>query len=104
MKATEMLEHLLSRAGEDQDFRARLLSDPEATLKDEYGFKVPEGMVLKVVEDSRSTSHLVLPPDPQLSMEEMRVISGGIGNPDDANEGTGGGDTDYTQHPIFHDN
>jgi len=55
-----MLEHLLSRAGEDEEFRARLLSDPETTLKDEYGFTVPEGMVLKVVEDSRSTSNLGL--------------------------------------------
>lgn len=104
MKATEMLEQLLSRAGEDPDFRARLLADPEGTLKDEYGFKVPEGMELKVIEDSRSTSHLVLPPDPQLSMEEMRLISGGVGSVDDSSGGTRGGDTDYTQHPIFHDN
>lgn len=104
MKATDMLEHLLSRAGEDPDFRTRLLSDPEATLRDEYGFKVPEGMALKVVEDSRSTSHLVLPPNPQLSIEEMRAISGGIGSPDEPAQGSGAGDTDYTQHPIFHDN
>ncbi len=103
VKATEMLEQLLSRAGEDPDFRTRLLADPEGTLKDEYGFKVPEGMELKVIEDSRSTSHLVLPPNPQLSTAEMRAISGGVGNVDN-NEGTGGGDTDYTQHPIFHDN
>ena len=104
MKATEMLEQLLSRACEDPDFRARLLADPEGTLKDEYGFKVPDGMVLKVIEDSRSTSHLVLPPNPQLSTEEMRAISGGVGNVDDNNVDTGGSDTDYTQHPIFHDN
>ena len=92
---------MLSRAGEDPDFRARLLSEPEATLKQEYGFAVPDGMRLKVIEDSRTTSHLVLPPNPQLSLDEMRTVSGGIGTVD--NTGSGSRDTDWQNHPIFHD-
>lgn len=102
MTAAEILEQLLSRAGEDQDFRARLLSEPEATLKQEYGFAVPDGMQLKVIEDSRTTSHLVLPPNPQLSMEEMRAVSGGIGTVEEAT-GNNSTDTDWQNHPIFHD-
>lgn len=101
MQAAEILEQLLSRAGEDPDFRARLLSEPEATLQQEYGFAVPDGMRLKVIEDSRNTSHLVLPPNPQLSLDEMRAVSGGIGAVD--NTGSGSRDTDWQNHPIFHD-
>ena len=101
MRAAEILEQMLSRAGEDPDFRARLLSEPEATLKQEYGFAVPDGMRLKVIEDSRTTSHLVLPPNPQLSLDEMRTVSGGIGTVD--NTGSGSRDTDWQNHPIFHD-
>lgn len=102
MRAAEILEQLLSRAGEDPDFRARLLSEPEATLKQEYGFAVPDGMKLKVIEDSRNMSHLVLPPNPQLSLDEMRTVSGGIGAPDNST-GSGSRDTDWQNHPIFHD-
>ena len=102
MRAAEILELLLSRAGEDPDFRARLLSKPEATLKEEYGFAVPDGMKLKVIEDSRTTSHLVLPPNPQLSLDEMRAVSGGIGAVDTSASNTSG-DTDWQNHPIFRD-
>lgn len=102
MRAAEILELLLSRAGEDPDFRARLLSEPEATLKQEYGFAVPDGMKLKVIEDSRDTSHLLLPPNPQLSLDEMHTVSGGIGALD-TSTGSGPRDTDWQNHPIFHD-
>lgn len=102
MRAAEILEQLLSRAGEDPDFRTRLLSEPEATLKQEYGFAVPDGMKLKVIEDSRTTSHLVLPPNPQLSLDEMRTVSGGIGALDNST-GSGSRDSDWQNHPIFHD-
>lgn len=102
MRAAEILELLLSRAGEDPDFRARLLSEPEATLKEEYGFAVPGGMKLKVIEDSRTMSHLVLPPNPQLSLDEMRAVSGGIGAVD-TSTGSTSGDTDWQNHPIFRD-
>ncbi|MCY3623095.1 MAG: NHLP leader peptide family RiPP precursor [Gammaproteobacteria bacterium] len=102
MRAAEILELLLSRAGEDPDFRARLLTEPEATLKEEYGFAVPDGMKLKVIEDSRTTSHLVLPPNPQLSLDEMRAVSGGIGAVD-TSTGSTSGDTDWQNHPIFRD-
>lgn len=102
MRAAEILELLLSRAGEDPDFRARLLTEPEATLKEEYGFAVPDGMKLRVIEDSRTTSHLVLPPNPQLSLDEMRAVSGGIGTVD-TSTGSTSGDTDWQNHPIFRD-
>ncbi|MDE0191508.1 MAG: NHLP leader peptide family RiPP precursor [Gammaproteobacteria bacterium] len=101
VRAAEILEQLLSRAGEDPDFRARLLTEPEATLKEEYGFAVPDGMSLKVIEDSRTTSHLVLPPNPQLSRDEMRAVSGGIGAIDSSTSTSG--DTDWQNHPIFRD-
>jgi len=73
-------------------------------LKSEYGFAVPKGVELKVIEDTRSTSHLVLPPNPQLSVEEMRVVSGGIGGADEGLENPSGStDSDWQDHPIFHD-
>ena len=98
MSTAKVLEDILSRAGEDADFRARLLSDPETTLKEEFDLNVPKGMEVKVVEDSAFTAHLVLPPPERLTAKEMMAVGGGW-----EHQSGGGTDNNWQDHPIFHD-
>ena len=72
-----MRARILSRAGEDGDFRARLVADPRVAVADEIGMTVPEGFNVKVHEDSATTAHLVLPPSPELTEAELESAGAG---------------------------
>ena len=77
--ATEVRARILSRAGEDGDFRARLVADPSAAVADETGMIIPDGFELVVHEDSATTAHLVLPPSPELTEADLESLAGAIG-------------------------
>ena len=80
--ATELKDHLLTRASEDGDFRARLLADSNATISAELDTPIPEYFHIKVHEDSATTAHLVLPRSGDLSEAEMESVAGGVGYAD----------------------
>jgi hypothetical protein len=65
---------LLAQVWSDELLKQRLMSDPAAVLA-EYGIEVPEGVELRVVEDTDEVCHLVLPPSPagDLFDEELTV-------------------------------
>ncbi|MEM1360808.1 MAG: NHLP leader peptide family RiPP precursor [Pseudomonadota bacterium] len=71
---------VIAHAWSDPDFKAKLLSDPEAALT-ENGYTTPENKTLKVIEDSDDTVHFVLPKAPselgQISMDELEKLAGG---------------------------
>ena len=69
-KPLDTAEFLASRAGEDSDFRKRLLADPRKTIEWELGVTLDEGHEIHVHEDSYSATHLVLPPRDRLSRAE----------------------------------
>ena len=75
--ATELKDHLLTKAAEDGDFRARLLADPKAAISAEFGRTIPEGFDVVVHEDGATTAHLVLPPSPELTEAELEKAAGG---------------------------
>ena len=75
--ATELKTKILTKAAEDSDFRARLLTDPKAAISAETGVTVPEGFHVAVHEDSGTTAHLVLPPSPALTEAELAAVAGG---------------------------
>lgn len=73
---------LVAQAWADADFKARLLADPAAFLK-EVGVELPAGIELRVVENTAGLTHFVLPaPPPAVSLEacEERVSAGDCGN------------------------
>ncbi len=72
MSQERLWGQVVARAWDDEDFRQRLLADPRAVLA-EYGMDVPEGMEIKVVEDTPEVCHLVLPASPagELADEEL---------------------------------
>ncbi|MCC7424588.1 MAG: NHLP leader peptide family RiPP precursor [Planctomycetaceae bacterium] len=70
---------LVADCWDDPALKKRLLTDTAAVLK-ERGINVPAGTTIKVVEDTSSTTHLVLPEKPaegELSESELENVAGG---------------------------
>ena len=63
----------------DKEFRARVEADPKAALA-EKGVEVPAEDV-RVAVDKEDNLHVVVPTDPngEMSDEELKMVSGGIG-------------------------
>ncbi len=76
-KYEEIRDHLLRRAEEDEDFRARFVADPKAVVEDECDIDLPESFEVKVHEDGNGVANFVLPPSPELKEEHMDRMSGG---------------------------
>lgn len=70
--------HIAMKAAEDDDFRARLVADPRAAVEQETGLRFPEGYRIHVHEESATDGHMVLPPQPELSVEQLDRITGGM--------------------------
>ncbi len=75
--AKDFQDRIIQRAAEDDDFRARLTSDPTATVGAELNVELPEGLTINVHEDGSDTVNLVLPPKTQLGEGDLQSISGG---------------------------
>lgn len=79
----EQMSKLISKALTDAAFKAELLKDPRAAIERSLGVKVPAGMAVKVVEDSSSVVHLVLPATApgkgELSESHLSSVAGGAG-------------------------
>ena len=58
MTASELRDDLIMQAVNDDDFRARLIADPRATLQDIYGISLPERLNVIVHEDDSTTAHI----------------------------------------------
>ena len=54
---------IVAQAWADADYKARLLADPVAVLK-EAGLDLPAGVDLRVVENTANVAHFVLPAPP----------------------------------------
>jgi len=68
---------MVAKAWSDQAFKARLLADPAAVLK-EHGMEVPADVTIKVLDHSAKVSHLILPAPPEeLSEEFLQQVAGG---------------------------
>jgi hypothetical protein len=73
-------EVIVARAREDAAFRQQLLADPKGALSSNYGVRIPEGVQVSVLQESRKQRFLVLPAaagDEELSEEELANVSGG---------------------------
>ena len=73
----------IARAMKDKAFKSRLMANPTATLK-EAGVDVPDDVVVKVVENTATEVHMVLPyyaddqvSDDQVSDDALERIAAG---------------------------
>ena len=78
LSAKEMHDALQQRAVEDSEFRAELLADPKGIVNREYGVEIPDSIDIKVHDSDLNTIHLSLPPQEQLTEEQLRAISAGL--------------------------
>jgi hypothetical protein len=82
----EMERRLIERSLQDDDFRRRLLEDPEASIERELGVRLPEEVRVVAVEETKDTIYLVLPSVSPfvegggLSDRELEAVAGGGGN------------------------
>jgi len=82
-RRAEIERSIVQRSLEDVDFRRRLLDDPKGTADREMGMRLPEGIEVRVVEESADTIYLVLPSvSPvgeygELSDGELEAVAGG---------------------------
>ncbi len=73
----EMRTELIDRAAQDGGFRAQLVDDPKAAIKDALGIDVPESVSVTVHEDTATMAHLVLPPAANLSDADLASVAAG---------------------------
>ena len=66
---------VFARTMTDPEFKAQFIADPAAVLS-AAGAEVPEGLTIKVVENSSTTFHVVLP-DPEAMTDELLAAASG---------------------------
>jgi hypothetical protein len=64
-----------ARTMTDPEFKAQFIADPAAVLS-AAGVEVPEGLTIKVLENSSTTVHVILP-DPEAMTDELLAAASG---------------------------
>ena len=77
------LAQVFAACWKDEELKARFMADPKAVLA-EHGMDVPDGIDVKVVENSDNCVHITLPAAPaghsELSDQELSNAAGGTGS------------------------
>ena len=78
----ELQSQLVERATRDQSFREELVRDPKGVIQRELGLQIPPNLEIRVLEETPTTSYLVLPPAPvaagqDLSDGDLEAVAGG---------------------------
>ena len=74
----QMLQQIVEKSALDAEFRQDLLADPKSTISKELDITIPESMTIQVHESDMQTVHLALPPDPNITEEQLEAISAGL--------------------------
>ena len=74
----DMLKQIVEKSALDAEFRQQLLADPKTTISAELGITIPESMTIQVHESDMQTVHVALPPDPNITEEQLEAISAGL--------------------------
>ena len=72
----DVVQKAMINASQDEQFKSRLLSDPVGVIT-ELGAQVPEGIDLKVVEDTTHLRHIILPTSGEMSDDDLDEVAGG---------------------------
>jgi hypothetical protein len=65
MSAEEILKNqIIQKAWEDPSFKAKLLREPKAALKEAFGIDVPDNIKLKAIEETADSFYLIIPATP----------------------------------------
>ncbi|MYK29103.1 MAG: NHLP leader peptide family natural product precursor [Gammaproteobacteria bacterium] len=73
-----MLQQIIEKSSLDDDFRQALLANPKSAICDELGITMPESMNVVIHQSDMQTVHVALPPDPNITEEQLEAISAGL--------------------------
>ncbi len=83
MNRSEIEAAVIERASSDADYRALLLSDPNAAVADVADTKLPESVTFRVVEQGPDEVVVVIPAasvEGEVSDRELAGVAGGWAN------------------------
>jgi len=66
------VSRIIARAWLDEEFKKKLVADPQAVLKME-GIDIPAGITVKILQNDKNTRHLVIPERPQTKSKDLTV-------------------------------
>jgi hypothetical protein len=72
----KIIGKVIAQAWQQEDFRERLLANPAKVLR-EAGLELPKGARIKVVRDTRTLKHIVLPVPPSGMDQDEQEEEGG---------------------------
>ena len=75
--AIEMRDYFVAKAEDNSAFRARLLENPKAAIKQEFGVVLPQGHAVEVHEETDNVAHLVLPAKSRFSDADRKAAMTG---------------------------
>ena len=74
----EMMQQIIDKSALDSEFRQQLLMNPKSAITEELGITMPESMNIQVHQSDMQTVHIALPPDPNITEEQLEAISAGL--------------------------
>lgn len=74
----DMLRQIVEKSALDSEFKQSLIEDPKSTICGELGITMPESMNIVVHESDMQTVHIALPPDPNITEEQLEAVSAGL--------------------------
>lgn len=81
MTRGEIMDHLAKFSAESAEYRKKLLENPRDIVSRQFAMEIPEGVTVKVVEDTPETVHIVLPytvaEGAELSDADLEAVAGG---------------------------
>jgi hypothetical protein len=72
---TRRIEQIVSKAWIDEQFKNKLRADPAGVLRGE-GVRIPQGVEIRLMEDTDNVRHVVLPVKPsvqEITEEQFKV-------------------------------
>jgi len=73
---SKKIGQVISKAWSDEAFKKKLMSDATPILK-ANGITLPEGVVVKAIENTDKVFYLIIPPKPVLTDEQLDKVAGG---------------------------